>query len=1005
MVRFFLGDAPARHFKRVRPLIEKINQWDSTYEEYTVEQMSGLTALFRERLDKGEQLDDLLPEAFGAAKQACRRLCGQSWEAGGAEQEWNMVPYDVQLCGGISLHRGAIAEMATGEGKTLVAVAPLYLNALEGHGTHLVTVNDYLARRDSEWMGRVFETLGMSVGCILTDMSPEQRREAYACDVTYGTNNEFGFDYLRDNMAWHPDQLVQRDYHYAIVDEVDSVLIDEARTPLIISGQVDRSTQMFDQIKPLINKLVQRQNELINDIVSEAEELIKEADELEEGKELEAKRYEAGVMFLQARKGYPKHKRLMKVSSDGGILRLIEKVEHEFMRDKRMPELESELFFVVDERGHTIDLTDKGRTTVNPENPDLYLLPDIVEEVAAIEQQNDLSEQEREDQVEEAHRQHDERSELLHNISQMLRAYILYVKDDEYIVEDNKVVIIDENTGRKMGGRRWSDGLHQAVEAKEGVKIEKETQTLATITLQNYFRMYRKLAGMTGTAETEASEFAHTYKMDVTVIPTNMPCTRDDMNDLIYKTQREKYSAILDEIRRLHELGLPILVGTTSVEVSEKLSKILKRMRISHNVLNAKQHEHEAQIVKDAGQMKAVTIATNMAGRGTDIKLGPGVLDEPPGWNDDPDNPARGLQIVGTERHESRRIDRQLMGRAGRQGDPGTSRFFVSIEDDLMRLFASEKMARLMSRGFVEGEPLSHGLANRAIASAQKKIEGINFEQRKRTLEYDNVMNKQRETIYGMRRESLVSKDDNIDQILSVAEQALVYVWQEYCSEPAESDWDVEGFLDWVRRCVMVINLDNLSEVHADSQEAFLREVLDRCEAAYHQKSEALGPEIMSVLQRVVILNVIDQHWRDHLLAIDELRQGIFLQSYGQKNPLTEYRSEASEMFMELQDFVAREIFEKIYRIHIVQERETGASSIQFSKETGRQAVADTVRGEQERQQQQAGSQTGQQQARRPATYRRAERKIKPNEPCPCGSGKKYKRCCGSVTDQARPVS
>ena len=1010
LFRFFLGDAPDRNFKRVKDLVEKVNEWDATYAEYTSQQLGGMTAQFRERLGKGQGLDDLLPEAFGAVKQACRRLCGQTWEAGGSDQEWNMVPYDVQLCGGIYLHRGSIAEMATGEGKTLVAAAPLYLNALPGRGAHLITVNDYLARRDSEWMGRIFEALGMTVGCILTDMSPEQRRQSYGCDITYGTNNEFGFDYLRDNMSWHPDQLVQRHHHYAIVDEVDSVLIDEARTPLIISGQVDRSTQMFDHIKPMISKLVRTQNELVYGIVNEAEELLRAADELEDGKQLEERRYEVGIKLLQARKGSPKHKRLMKTSSDGGTLRLIEKVEHEFMRDKRMPELESELYFVVDERGHTIDLTEKGRASVSPENPDFYLLPDIVEEIAAIERRDGLSDAEREQLVDEAHREHDERSELLHNISQMLRAYILYVKDDDYIIEDNKIVIIDENTGRKMTGRRWSDGLHQAVEAKEGVRIEKETQTLATITLQNYFRMYNKLSGMTGTAETEASEFAHTYKMDVAVIPANKVCTRADMNDLIYKTQREKYSAILDEISRLHELGLPVLVGTTSVEVSEKLSKMLKRIRISHNVLNAKQHEHEAQIVKDAGQLGAVTIATNMAGRGTDIKLGTGVLEEPSGWRDNPENPPRGLQIVGTERHDSRRIDRQLMGRAGRQGDPGASRFFVSIEDDLMRLFASEKMARLMSRGFIEGEPLSHGLANRAIASAQKKIEGINFEQRKRTLEYDDVMNKQRETIYRMRRESLVSIDDNLTQIMGLAERALVYVWQEYCGEPSEQDWNIRGFLEWVQRCAMVGDLESLPEVTGDSQEDYLREVLNHCESAYRQKSEALGPEIMSVLQRVVILNVIDQHWRDHLLAIDELRQGIFLQSYGQKNPLTEYRSEASEMFMDLQDSVAREIFEKIYRVHIVQERETGASSIQFSKETGRQSVADTVREEQERQHrlQAAGAgadDNGGKTARRPTTYRRAERKIKPNEPCPCGSGKKYKKCCGLVAGQAREAS
>ena len=1017
LINLFFGDQRARNFKRVRPIIDQINRFDETFSGLDDEQLKAKTDEFRGRLGNGEALDDLLPEAFACVKQVCRRLCGQSWHAAGIEITWEMVPFDVQLCGAIYLHRGSICEMATGEGKTLVASLALYLNALEGKGAHLVTPNDFLARRDAEWMGPVYTRLGMTVGCVLSEMDPAQRREAYNSDITYGTNNELGFDYLRDNMAVSADYLVQREHHYVIVDEVDMVLIDEARTPLIISGAVDRSTQQFDKIKPMVSTLVQKQNRLVNDIVAEAERLLDEA-----GDDTTSEAYyNAGIKLLQARVGSPKHRRLVKLSGEASIQRLIERVEHDFMRDKRMPELEGDLYFAIDERGHTIDLTEKGRVTVNPENPEMFLLGDIVSEFSEIEGRETLGQEEKERLKEEAMTRHEQKSEELHNISQLLRAYNLYEKDRDYIVQDNKVVIVDEFTGRLMAGRRWSDGLHQAVECKEGVKIEKETQTLASITIQNYFRMYSKMAGMTGTAETEAAEFAHTYKADVVVVPTNRPVRRVDNDDLIYKTRREKYNAIIEEIRRLHAAGLPMLVGTTSVEVSETLSKMLQRARISHNVLNAKQHQREAQIVADAGQRGAVTIATNMAGRGTDIKLGPGVLRcegdgpycqgcahrAPSGAQVDPEKPICGLQIIGTERHEARRIDRQLRGRAGRQGDPGSSIFFVSLEDDLMRLFASDRMAKIMSMGFEEDKPLTHGIATRAITSAQKKIEGINFEQRKRTLEYDNIMNKQREAIYGFRRRILLGQGDFSEELLTLAGEALSLKWSDINAELGDDQWNVEEFFDWVRRHVPFVDLEGLGEPSEANLEDYLSTILERIELAYQRKVELMGEELIGMLTRVVLLQVIDQHWRDHLMGIDELRQGIGLRGVAQRDPLIEYQREATEMFETMMNDVTREIFEKVFRATIVQEVDHGPSRVSFSKEEGRQSVAETARTAAERHQAQVGdeAQGGDGGRRgRPSTYRRAERKVSPNQPCPCGSGRKYKKCCGSPAKRASSV-
>ncbi len=998
LVRLVFGDKAERTFRRNRPLVAQVNRWAEGYASLSDEALTDLTRQFRERLAQGETLDGLLPEAYGAVKEACRRLLGRRWEAAGNTITWDMVPFDVQIAGAIELHRGNIAEMATGEGKTLVAVMPLYLNALPGRGAHLVTVNDYLAKRDSQWMGPVFEALGMTVGCVLTDMSPDERRAAYACDVTYGTNNEFGFDYLRDNMALSPKHLVQRGHYYAIVDEVDSVLVDEARTPLIISGSVDRTIQEFATLKPAIAELVRKQTALVNRLVGEAETLLEESRDGDRA--AEDKRYEAGMRLLKSRRGHPKHKRLTKVLNDADMQRLVQTVENDFMRDKRLGELDEELYFTIDEKNHTIDLTQIGREELSPHDPDLFLVPDPVEVMAEIEAGADLPRAEIERLKEQALAVYERKTETIHILSQLLRAFTLYERDVDYVVQENKVIIVDEFTGRLMPGRRWSDGLHQAVEAKEGVAVERETQTLATITLQNYFRMYEKLAGMTGTAETEAAEFRHTYKMEVSVVPTHRPVHRLDDEDLIYRSQREKFNAILECIQRTHATGMPILVGTVSVDVSEKLSRMLRRARISHNVLNAKNHAREAEIVRDAGQLAAVTIATNMAGRGTDIKLGPGVIrcksEDFDGefcavcpYRQDRSgrvNPERfpcGLHILGTERHEARRIDRQLRGRSGRQGDPGYSQFYLSLEDNLMRLFASDRMARLMAKGFEEGEAMSAGLATRAIASAQKKIEDINFERRKRTLEFDNVMNKQREAIYGFRRRILEATGSLAEQVLGVAEEALNAEWGTYQPDGAgPEEWDAPGFLFWIQRSVPMVNLKEASPpTDTETVAPWLETLLDRIAKAYEEKTAFFGEDILGNLSRWVLLNIIDTHWRDHLLAIDELREGIYLRSYGQYNPLTEYQKEATLLFEQMMYSIYKVSFEHVFRATIVPAApESRTSMVTFTKAEAAPAAA-------------AKEQPEAPPPRVP--YRRSAAKIGRNDPCPCGSGKKYKKCCG----------
>ncbi|MGH7742488.1 MAG: preprotein translocase subunit SecA, partial [Candidatus Eiseniibacteriota bacterium] len=777
LLKSIFGSKHEKDVREAQPLVGEINGFAEEFSALSDQELTAKTAEFRARLAAEETLDDLLPEAFAAVKEACRRLCGRSWPVAGIGVRWDMVPYDVQLIGGIMLHRGRIAEMATGEGKTLVATMPLYLNALAGKGAHLVTVNDYLARRDSDWMGEIYKLLGMSVGCIQNAMDPPTRRQQYECDITYGTNNEFGFDYLRDNMAVRPEHKVQRGFEYAIVDEVDSVLIDEARTPLIISGPVEHSDQAFDELKPLVERLVKAQTGWVNRVLGEGEALLKDSD----------KEFDAGYKLLQVQRAAPKYKRFVKLQSDQpGVRRLITRVELEYLRDKRLHEVDEELLYAIDEKARSVDLLEKGRELLSPQDPERFVVPDLAAQLSELEGREEIGAEEKIKLRDEIYRSYAVKNERIHNVQALLKAYALFERDVEYVVQDGKVMIVDEFTGRLMPGRRYSDGLHQAIEAKEGVRVEGETQTLATITLQNFFRMYDKLAGMTGTAETESREFWEIYKLDVSVVPTHQPVHREDLDDVIYRTKREKYNAVIEEIVESHTKGQPVLVGTISVEVSELLSRMLKRRGIKHNVLNAKYHQQEAEIISTAGQNAAVTIATNMAGRGTDIKLGAGVTD------------VGGLRIIGTERHESRRIDRQLRGRAGRQGDPGLSRFYLSLEDDLMRLFGSERISGLMQRmGVEEGEVIEHPLVTGAISRAQKRVEAHNFDIRKHLLEYDDVMNQQREVVYGLRNQALSSTDMSETVLETLAEAARARVAKNTGGPAAHLDeWNLKGLAD-----------------------------------------------------------------------------------------------------------------------------------------------------------------------------------------------------------------
>ncbi len=977
------GTRHERERKRVQPIVDAINEHYARLQQVSEDELRGQTAKFREiladrtrtlvsrveelkelkRVTKdaagreqhdnelggpdgrggvekqlrdtiGEVLDEILPEAFATAREAARRLLGTEVQVTGHEMSWDMVHYDVQLMGGIQLHLGRIAEMATGEGKTLVATLPIYLNALAGRGVHLVTVNSYLARRDSQWMGHLYQYLGLTVGC-LDDTEPgtPERRAAYNCDITYGTNNEFGFDYLRDNMVISSEQKVQRPHWYAIVDEVDSVLIDEARTPLIISGPVGNENDAdFAQHNNAVLRIFRRQTEIANELVGQGEAALASGDLAT-----------AALALFKAQLGNPKNKRLMKSLNETGVKALVQKQELEYLADRKLPPskqafrtLEDDLFFVLDEKGHSVHLTERGVAELSPSDHDQFELPDISTAVHRIEHDPDLSATEKLEARRAIEAEYALKSEKLHIIHQLLRAHALYEKDVNYVVQDGQVLIVDEFTGRTMPGRRWSEGLHQAVEAKESVQVKGETQTLATITIQNYFRMYEKLGGMTGTAETEETEFHQIYGLGVSVIPTNRPVVRDDRQDYVFKTRREKYNAIVEETRRLHELGYPVLVGTASVDVSETLSRLFKRGGLNHSVLNARYHQREAEIVAGAGQPGAITIATNMAGRGTDIKLGAGVKESKPSQITDVDDPDRkvdvtecgGLHIIGSERHESRRIDRQLRGRAGRQGDPGASQFFLSLEDDLMRLFGTERIARLMDRmGAKEGEVLTHPLITRSIEQAQKRVELQNFQARKRLLEYDDVMNQQREVIYSLRSFALEGGEELRGEALKMVERALE---KRVTTTLAGAGDAVEWDLDLLRQDLMMHYLFTVPELEQDHNrpstvEGVVTASVEAARRAFAAKEESLnavtdenGQGFAPRLLSLVMLNVLDEKWKDHLYDLDQLRGAIHYRSWGQKDPLIEYKQEAYTMFVDLMSDIHHTFTERFLRAQLV---------------------------------------------------------------------------------------
>ncbi len=1024
--RKIIGSKNEREVKRLGPLVAKINAIEAELQKQPDEVLRQKTTAWKQELSGitdnealAARLKEVLPDAFAVVKNACRRLVGAEITVREHTMKWDMVPFDVQLIGGYALHSGKIAEMATGEGKTLVATMPIYLNALTGRGVHLVTVNDYLAARDSEWMGAIYKFLGLTVGCILHDQSPEVRRAQYSCDITYGTNAEFGFDYLRDNgMAQRKEDQVQRGHYYAIVDEVDSILIDEARTPLIISGPaVVTFDEQYATFKPAVETLFRTQERLCNRLLSEAETLLtklhpEDGSSPESGDGLER---EIGLTLYRVKLGQPKSAGLLKLLENPENGRMMNHAELQLHADQKKTELyaqKEELFFAIDEKSHEADLTEKGRNFLSPKDPDAFMLPDLTVALHEIDNGPEPDARKRLEAKTALQQDFEVKAQRIHAISQLLKAYCLYENDVDYVIENGKVVIVDEHTGRPMYGRRWSDGLHQAVEAKEGVAIERETQTLATITIQNYFRLYQKLAGMTGTAETEASEFFDIYKLGVLVIPTNRPVARKDSNDSVYKTRREKFNAVLKEIKEVHGLGRPILVGTISVEVSENLSRMLKREGIVHSVLNAKYHEQEAEIVARAGQRGSVTIATNMAGRGTDIKLGPGVPD------------FGGLHVIGTERHEARRIDRQLRGRCARQGDPGSSHFFISLEDDLMRLFGSDRIVKMMEKmGLEEGQELEHPFLNRSIQQAQKRVEQHNFQIRKRTLEYDDVMNKQREVIYGFRNEIIQSPDVR-DRLMDIMEEVVVQKVEQFTSADFDpQEWKIRALSDWVN-LNFPIGLPE-AEVGKAAQSghelpvsgsfydglsaaqfAVCTFISENVRKAYDLKVSFENPDALKEIERWSVLSAIDRLWQEHLYEMDSLRYSIGLRSYGQRDPLIEYKAEAYKIFDELMVNIKTEIchnifrsasslmaFENFFRSMPRQTTHQSTSAFGAAPAGAPQPGAAPASGP-------GGNKASDMVTEAAAAMEKAKPvralpKVGRNDPCPCGSGKKFKHCCG----------
>ncbi|MFL2988935.1 MAG: preprotein translocase subunit SecA [Candidatus Neomarinimicrobiota bacterium] len=838
-------------------------------------------------------LNDHMVEVFAIVKDVARRLSNTKFKVMDTDMEWNMIPYDVQLVGGIVLHQGKISEMKTGEGKTLVSTLPIVLNAITNKGIHVVTVNDYLAQRDSEWMGILYNYLGLSVGCLLDRMPPNLRKEAYDKDITYGTNSQFGFDYLRDNMVSSSEQKVQRQHFYAIVDEVDSVLVDEARTPLIISGSIDAPINPeYSTWRNKIESLVRTQNKMVSELVNEAQELLK------------TDKIKAGIKLLVASKGAPKNKKLMKIFQETGIKRLVHDTESEFIREKKVSEIEEQLYFVIDENSKVTDLSEKGREYLSSSNPEYFIIPDLGDVYYDIEKKDGITKEEIIKQKQKAQQLHGERSERIHIINKLLQAFCLYEKDIEYIVQKGKVQIVDEHTGRVLHGRRYSDGLHEAIEIKESVVVGRESQTHATITIQNYFRMYKKLSGMTGTAMTEAQEFMEIYKLDVVEIPTNIPIKRLDHDDYIFRSKKEKYDAIVNKVKELCEKGQPVLVGTTSVEESEILSKKLKNSKVSHNVLNAKQHQKEADIVSRAGQAGAITIATNMAGRGTDIKLGDGIKD------------VGGLFILGTGRHESRRIDLQLRGRSGRQGDAGETIFYLSLEDDLMRIFGSDRIANVMDKlGIEEGEVITHSMVTKSVQRAQQKLETRNFSIRKHVLEYDMVMNRQREIIYG-RRNYFLDDLEIFDEINQIMDEFIDDCIANFGNNSnSVNTWDIEGLNN---ELLDSLSLDISSEIENISKaELIKKSIKNNMLQIINYKQNDIGDKIFNNFIKFISLREIDKKWKEHLNAMDQMREGINLRAYGQKNPLIEYKKEGYILFEEMMFSINKEILKTLFRTNL----------------------------------------------------------------------------------------
>ncbi len=990
--------------ERIRELKE-LAQFEEIDNELLKE---GIEEYLREILQEEmeQSMNDILPGAFAVVREAAKRTLKQRH-------------FDVQLMGGIALHQGKIAEMKTGEGKTLVATLPAYLNALTGRGVHVVTVNDYLARRDRDWMGQTYEFLGLTVGVIQNSMNTKDRQYAYNCDITYGTNNEFGFDYLRDNLTSFPEERVQRELNYAIVDEVDSILIDEARTPLIISGQVEHDSNKFLEFRSPVRNLVDRQRTILNDLFRQ----VKNYDNTD------PEAYEKYEFLLKIERGNPKYDQLLEyIAENKTAKKKMLQVENDYMRDKRVHELPEGLLFAISEKEHNVELTEDGQRMLSRQDPDLFVLPDLDAEFARIDQDDSLSDYEKAKQKRDVTKLYDERHEKIHNITQLIKAYNLFKKDVDYVVTNGEVIIVDEFTGRMMPGRRYSDGLHQALEAKEGVQVAKASQTIATVTLQNYFRLYQKLAGMTGTAETEAAEFMDIYKLDVVVIPTNEPMIRKDNSDVIYKTEKAKFRSVVCEIADCYIKGQPTLVGTVSIKVSEQLSnmlgKDLKRIlpseqfeklrevnekrghknknSIPHSVLNAKYHEKEAEIVAKAGQLGTVTIATNMAGRGTDIVLGDGVVE------------LGGLHIIGTERHESRRIDNQLRGRSGRQGDPGSSRFYLSLEDDLMRIFGSERIASVMGKlGVDENEPIEHSLISRTIENAQKKVEGVNFEIRKNLLKYDDVNNTQREVIY-TRRDHVIYSDNLERDFLYMVEDVIYDLLEKYTQTQYPEDWEFEGLKgELMDRFALYHSFDGINRETLTQDE--LAEMLKKSfEMAFQEKKvdfEKIPDELfnmvfgtvkegdtkVNVFLRSIMLRAIDRNWMDNLLALDHLKEGIGLRGYAQKDPLIEYKKEGYEIFADMIDRINSESVEAIMKFAVKPREDHRRTLIVSANEQTDETQGMALRRGRQMQQQsvdELATNTSETDVK-PRPVVRAGKKIGRNDPCLCGSGKKYKKCCG----------